>query len=327
MAGAVEDLVPVARASEDGRGGAIDLPAPDIIASAAAFPHQRHRGVARVPDRAEGVKKPFRSIAELPRISHPGDIGIYRAFALEFAPEIEQHQRARADRPRRLGGRQVVRIAGVLVHRDIRRRIGDEPLVGKPSGHELLDLVLVRRAALADAPRDRVERLILDAMQLVGCLAVRRDLRVVPDGGETLDQIPRRDDRQAVAAALANELDRSGVHARDVRNRASGGVLHRHAAETRDEALQACFELLAARIALGRAGQVRERVRFNGVDKFARLAGGGNQVIPAARGQMAGLARDGGDVGGDRIDAAKVVEEPGVQPFRDKRGLHGRYIE
>ena len=42
---------------------------------------------------------------------------------------------------------------------------------------------------------------------------------------------------------------------------------------------------------------------------------------------MAALPRDTGDVGGDRVDAAKVVQQPRVEAVRFQGGAHGGQIE
>ena len=94
----------------------------------------------------------------------------------------------------------------------------------------------------------------------------------VPDGREALDQITRRDD---VDAELPDELDRPGIDARNVGNRALRRIFHRHAPHARDEPLDARFELVASGVAVARSRQVRKRVAFDGVHEPAGLAAGG----------------------------------------------------
>ena len=66
---------------------------------------------------------------------------------------------------------------------------------------------------------------------------------------------------------------------------------------------------------------MRERILFDRMDQPARLAAGRNQVIPASRREMTALAIDLGDVRRDGVDAAEVVEQPGVERVGAQRRL------
>ena len=59
-----------------------------------------------------------------------------------------------------------MRVARVRLSRYIRIRVGHERLVAKPPGHQLLDVVLGGRDAVAQPARNRIERPIFDAIQL-----------------------------------------------------------------------------------------------------------------------------------------------------------------
>jgi hypothetical protein len=146
----------------------------------------------------------------------------------------------------------------------------------------------------------------------------------VPHGREALDEIARRHN---VHARLPNELERSGIDSGDVGNRAARRILHRDACHPVEQLPQAGFELIPARVARRRTGQVREGVLFNRVHQRARLALRGNKVVPPSRRQMAALALHRRNVGGNRIDAAEVVQQPAVQTVCPKGGLHGRHID
>ncbi len=146
---------------------------------------------------------------------------------------------------------------------------------------------------------------------------MRRDLHVVPDGREPLDEIAGR---HHVDAQLPDALDRARIHAGDVRDRPVRRVFHRQATLALEQPAELSLELEASRVAGGRPGQVREGPRFDLVNQPARLTVCRDEVVPAARGQVAALARDPRDVGGNRIQAAEVVEQPAVEPL----GLKGR---
>jgi len=158
---------------------------------------------------------------------------------------------------------------------------------------------------------------------------VHLDRGGVPDGGETLDQIAGRDD---LRTRLADELDGAGVNPGDVGNRAPGGVFHRHAADAGEQRPQAGLELIAAGILRRRSGQMSQRIFFDLVDEAPRITGGGNEVIPAARRKVAALFSHPGHVSRNRIQAAKIVQQPPVEAVGRQRGLDrgnvepGRYL-
>ena len=79
-------------------------------------------------------------------------------------------------------------------------------------------------------PRDFVECAVFYPVQLVGGRAMRLDGPIVPDGGEPLNKVAGGHD---LDARLLHELDRAGVHARDIRDRAVRRVFHRHAPQSR----------------------------------------------------------------------------------------------
>ena len=93
-----------------------------------------------------------------------------------------------------------------------------------------------------------------------------------------------------------------------------------------DERPKAVDELFAAGIPLGRARKVCERVTLDRMDEPARLPDCGNQVVPASAGEMTLLMGDRRELGGDRIQSAKVVEQPAVDAVSRQRRLDGRDV-
>ncbi len=126
---------------------------------------------------------------------------------------------------------------------------------------------------------------------------------------------------------LPHQLDRAGVDPRDVRDGALRRVLHRDPPHALEQALQPQLELLAAGIAVGGAGQVRERVRLDGVHQGARLAGRGDEVVPTPRGEVSALPADAGDVHRDGVAAAEVVQQPPVELLRAQGCLNRPDVE
>ena len=112
-----------------------------------------------------------------------------------------------------------MRLAGVCPHRDDRIRIAHEPLLAKPSGHQLLNVVFGRRRAATDPLTDGLEGAILDAVEHFRRPLVCLDRCGIPARREPLDEIARRHD---LDAELTDELDGPCIDAGDVRDRALG---------------------------------------------------------------------------------------------------------
>ena len=115
-----------------------------------------------------------------------------------------------------------------------------------------------------------------------------------------------------------DQLDRAGVDARHVGDRAVRRVFHRHALQPVEQRGQARVQLRAARVNRLRSRQVIEVVALDGVHERPRLAGLRDQVEPAPRRQVSGVTHPGEPVR-HRIRAVKIVEEPRVEPV----GLEG----
>ena len=312
----MQDVFTISRVAQERRRGPIDFEAADLAAVARRLLHEVDAGIARSANSVERAREPFRYIAT--GVSDPGDISKHCAGTIELAPEVEQHDFMWTNCAMRRRGRKVMRVSRVFRSRDVRIRVGDEAFIAEPSGHELLDIVLGRRCTVANPTRDGIEGTVLDAVQLGGRFLMRVDLVVVPHGREPLHEVAGRHD---TCARLPHELDRARIDARDVRNRAARRVLHRHGANAVQETLEPRLELIAPRVAFGGAGQVGERILFDGVNEPARLASRWDQVIPAPRREVTALPRDGRHVGRDRIDPAEVVEQPAVDAVGSQCGL------
>src|SRR5262245_9279420 len=66
-----------------------------------------------------------------------------------------------------------------------------------------------------------------------------------------------------------------------------------------------------------------QRVPLDDMDEGSRLADRWNQVEPAPCGQMATLVSDRCQICGDRVEATKIVEQPGVDLLAGKSRLDG----
>ena len=187
-------------------------------------------------------------------------------------------------------------ITRIFLRRDVGIGVADQPFIAKPAGHELLDVVFSRRHLGPGPPRNRLERPVLDAVELFRRFLVGRDRPLVPHRRKPLDEISRRDD---LDARDAHQLNRAGVDPRDVRDGALGRVFHRDAPQTLQQLAEPGLELVAARVALGGAGEMRQRMALDGMNQSARLAGRGNQVVPAACREMPALMVDARQLSGN----------------------------
>jgi hypothetical protein len=146
---------------------------------------------------------------------------------------------------------------------------------------------------------------------------VRLLLRGRPDGLEVLDEFGAR---RGLDAHRADEFDRAGVHARDVRDVAHRRILHgdlgrvaaRARARGRERVAEVRVELLPAEVDEAAARERVELLGLDAVDDLGRLALGRYEVEPAARGELVLVEQE--DAVGERVAAAEVVEEPAGEP-------------
>ena len=186
--------------------------------------------------------------------------------------------------------RQVVRVARVLRRRHVRGRIADQPFVAEPAGHQLLECRIrssrrrrASRCRIASNARSLTRYSFSDAWR---CVSIARSSQTAAN------RCTRSPDETTSTPACRTSSTVPASTREMYGNRAIGRVLHRDAPQPRDERPQAVDELLAAGVPLGRARQVCERVTLDRVDEAARLADGGNQVVPAPGREMAALMGD-----------------------------------
>jgi hypothetical protein len=98
-----------------------------------------------------------------------------------------------------------------------------------------------------------------------------------------------------------------------------GRVLHGDAVRAGEHGFEAGVQFLPARILGFAAGQRVEAALLDAVHQLARLARGGNEVVPAAR--DVGLRVEAKNARGDGIAMVVVVEEPAVEGGVAESGL------
>ena len=118
-------------------------------------------------------------------------------------------------------GRQVVRVAGVLLGGDDRRAVADEPFIGEQADHLGLDFELVQRPAGRERAAQEGERPVLDAIQPDRGVAMRR--RAPPRPRPPRSAVPGRPTRRPrpPASAACRSCPRRRGTGRGWRTRAS----------------------------------------------------------------------------------------------------------
>ena len=157
---------------------------------------------------------------------HPADVGEDRARRSAACPTGRAAPRCRGVIAREAVGRGlVVRVAGVLLRRDDRRGVGDQPLLVEPLHHQRLDVVLGGRPRRSRIRRgDGVEGAILDPVEALGGLAVRTQAprRSTPPRTVWI----RSAEVTTSTPCAAHQFDGAGVDPRHVRDGAHRRVLH-----------------------------------------------------------------------------------------------------
>ncbi len=123
-----------------------------------------------------------------------------------------------------------MRVARVRAHRDDRRMLGLQAVLGKVLEDLGLHLDFIDDGAATDGVRNESPGSPVRRIGVDGRVEVRALLLGVPGGLEDLDQVAGGND---LHAEPLDQLDGSGVDARDVRDGIVRRVLERHALESR----------------------------------------------------------------------------------------------
>ncbi len=124
-----------------------------------------------------------------------------------------------------------------------------------------------------------------------------------------------------VFAKGADQLDGSGVDHGDVHDGVARGVLHGDFGGAGEEFFEVGFELLPGGVFEFGAGEGVEFAGLDAMDELFGLAGGGDEVVPAA-GDEGGLV-EAQDAVGEGVAVVMVVEEPAVKFIFAECGLDG----
>src|SRR5204862_3533278 len=109
-------------------------------------------------------------------IANPRDVVVDAAGNVALGPNVEKQKVAFFDGRGTIGGRAVMRIAGVGVDGDVGAFFGPEPGSGELLQNPLLQTVLRLRLAFANAARGELERLGDDAVDMFGGVKMRFEL-------------------------------------------------------------------------------------------------------------------------------------------------------
>ena len=312
------NAAPIARLLDHVAARAIHFEPADLASLGDALCHQRDRGVSPV---ACGGERSGISVRHGRTCKpHPRDVSKHRAGLGQLAPQIEQDDLVLPYLTWPGGIWSVMRVAGVLLDRDDRGGVCDEPFVPEPAQHCLLEVDLGKRPPGRARRADQLEGPILDAVQPLGGRSVRRIGLLGPDRLEPLHEIARRGD---VDVQMLNGLHRSRVNPRNIGDRVAWRVLHRHAFEAAEHVAQARRQRLALRVGGLGAREMIEVVRLDGVDKLARFAAGRNHVEPPS-GRQLRAAVEPGEPAGDGVGSVEVVQQPPVERFLFQCALNSR---
>ena len=288
VAGAVQDRVAVAGVFSTVRRGAIDFPAAQVAARAhrcctSSTPASRaSRMAANARTKRSGTLRPVNPTQVMSANTAPG-----RSSLPQRSSSTSLVRANRAVRGRR---RQVVRVAGVLGRRHVRRRVADEPFVVEPADHQLLDVVFGRGDPVAQAAGGRLERPILDAVRASRTPAGATRARPRPRRPRSAGRDRRRTPLPRPTGAPARSSRRRRARCRESRSRGSipSRPLRMPARRVRRPASSCSRPAYRADV----PGRCARELRLDRVDQAARLAGGRNQVIPAPGGEVPALAAD-----------------------------------
>src|SRR5271155_4776456 len=142
MSGAVNEIFTEAILLDVAAGGSVDFPSGDTAARIDRIGHSLYADVA-------GITHDFKYLAHAVRWrladeTHPCDVVIDRSRNVFFPPHVEQDQIAFANGNGTVGAGLVVRIAGIGIHGNDRRIVGEQILAAERFHEPLLDSVFGR---------------------------------------------------------------------------------------------------------------------------------------------------------------------------------------
>ena len=175
--------------------------------------------------------------------------GQTRGWVLAHGDEMIESEPVDALVARRSAGEPLQYIRGRCDFFGREYLVDDRVLIPRPEAELLVETAIMR------APRNRVERPVLDAVDLFRRFLMGGDGGAIPRRRKTLDEIAGRND---LDASRANQFDRAGVDARHVRDGAVRRVLHGDPMQTLQQPPEPGFELAAARVAIGRAREMSQ---------------------------------------------------------------------
>src|SRR5438094_47720 len=138
MAGAMAEVRAVASLVDDVTGRLIDLPALQGLLGSEPHAHPGDGGVAGPGHDLKDLLVTRRHV--LADEARPGQVTVDGARPIEFAPQIDEHEIALADRRVGVRSRSIVRIGAVRADADNRRVIADQAMLLEVIENALLHL-------------------------------------------------------------------------------------------------------------------------------------------------------------------------------------------
>ncbi len=247
-------------------------------------------------------------------IAGPGDVVVDGGRPIELGPHVDQHGVTLVNLAAAFRLGFIMRIRHVGIDGDDGTVIGDQAGLFEAGANETVHVPLRDGLAGSESGRDLLKRLGANAVDAAAGLQVHLQLLGGPTGFEQLNQVGRGGDLDARAA---NQLDGAAIHQRHIRDGAVRRILHRDLVAAGEQTLQAFHLRGPTGILADVAGQSGENAGLDGVDQALRIAVGGNEVIPAASGDVLRIQLQ--NPVGERIPLVMVKKQPAIQMFFAER--------
>ena len=328
VTGAVKDSFAESGVCDYGTDGVVDFVAVKGFAGFKCLADDCDGGIAGLGDDGKDAAGGWGRVRAA--VGCPGDVGVaVVGIVFLFGPQVDQEHVAASNGAVLLRGGRVVGEGGVAIDGHdwvvVPSEIGGAKLLDK----ELLDVVLGDLLLLAQGLGDEGECGVFGRQHVGGGAAVGLHLPGSEHCLHELHEVGAADDGGAGIGAY--HFHGAGIDIADVGDGAVGAIFHGDLAGSalRQDCAQLLLQLLPADVVVLWAGHVggysAECSLFDGVDQPLGFAFGRDPEKPAPG--SGGL--EAGDRGGDRILAAKVVEQPAgdavfVQVVADSLQLHVR---
>src|ERR1019366_4928185 len=305
VAGAMGEVLAESGGADDGAGGIVGFESANGAVGGEGLLDSGDGGVAGVADGFEDELLFGAGLAA--DDAGPGDVVVDGFWRVDTRPDVDEEEVAFADGGGVVGGGLVVGVRTVGIDADVGAVFPDETSAahGFAEPLDVVELGVGCGAALrrAEAASDLLPSFGEEGVDGLLCDGMGGDLVGGEDGFELADEVGGADD---VLAEGAEEIDGTGIDHGDVHDVVVGRVLHGDLFLVLEEILDACMQFLPTGVEAFGAGERVETALLDAVHQLARVARGGDEVIPAARDVR--LLVEAEDTGGYGVSVMMVVK-------------------